>query len=79
MSITKRQVVAPSSAMCFACNRTFEGNPVAVQFESDLVPEADRAELKGLLFHEGHLYHYARRRGWTQLADAIGHDGASRY
>ena len=79
MTLTKRTVVAPKSAMCFACNQTFEGNPVAYQFDSDLVPEVDRSELRGLMFHQGHLYHYARRRGWTELADTIGHDGAARY
>jgi hypothetical protein len=79
VTITKRTVVAPKSSMCFACNQTFDGNPVAYQFESDLVPEVDRAELAGLMFHQGHLYHYARRRGWTALADAIGRDGAARY
>lgn len=79
MTIVKHTVVAPPSALCFACNRTFEGNPVACQFESDLVPAVDRAELQGLLFHPGHLYHYARRRGWTELADTIGHDGAAHY
>lgn len=79
MAISKRAVPAPKSAMCFSCNQTFDGNPVAYQFDSDLVPEVDRAELQGLMFHQGHLYHYARRRGWTDLADAIGREGAGRY
>ncbi len=71
MTVTSREVMAPPGAMCFGCNQSFAGNPIAVQYDSDLVPEGARAELRGLVFHRGHLLHYARRRGWTELAAAL--------
>ena len=71
MTVTSREVVAPPGAMCFGCNQSFAGNPIAVQYDSDLVPESARAELRGLVFHRGHLLHYARRRGWTDLVAAL--------
>lgn len=79
VALNQREVVAPKGALCFGCNQGFEGNPVAVQFDSDLVPETARSELKGLLFHRGHLHHYARRRGWTELAAYLAGEGPSRF
>lgn len=77
--LTKRTVVAPPGAICFACNQSFEGNPVAVAFETDLLPPSQAAELRGLVFHAGHLQHYARRRGWADLSTFLAHEGPSRY
>ncbi len=77
--LTKRSVVAAPGAICFACNQSFEGNPVAVAFETDLLPPAQAAELKGLVFHSGHLHHYARRRGWTDLAAYIAQEGPANF
>ena len=71
MRLVKNTVVAPSGAVCFSCNQGFAGNPVAFQFDTDLVPPAAEQELKGLVFHQGHLYHYARRRGWVELTRFI--------
>ena len=79
MTLTKRAVVAPASAVCFSCNQSFEGNPVAFGFETDILPPSQAAELRGLLFHQGHLIHYARRRGWTEVVAEITRDGASNY
>ncbi len=79
MTLTKRAVVAPPGAICFACNRSFEGNPVAVAFETDLLPEPQAAELRGLVFHSGHLYHYAKRRGWAELAAFLAREGPTQY
>ena len=75
MALVRRTVVAPASAVCFGCNQSFEGNPVGYAFETDLLPPAQAAELRGLLFHHGHLAHYAHRRGWTELATAAAHEG----
>ena len=67
VTVTSQEVVAPPGAICFGCNQSFAGNPIAVRYDSDLVPESARSELRGLVFHRGHLLHYARRRGWTAL------------
>ncbi len=77
--LTKRSVVAPPGAICFACNQTFEGNPVAVAFDTDLLPPAQAAELRGLVFHSGHLHHYARRRGWSELAAFLAQAGPTAF
>ncbi len=79
MTLSKRAVVAPPGAICFACNQSFEGNPVAVAFETDLIPAAQAARLHGLVFHAGHLYHYARRRGWAELAAYIAREGPAQF
>ena len=79
MAVTSREIVAPKGAICFGCNQGFEGNPVGVQVETDLVPEAARLELRGLVFHRGHLHHYARRRGWSELAEFLAREGPQRY
>ncbi len=77
--LTKRSVVAPHGAICFACNQSFEGNPVAVAFDTDLLPAAQASELRGLVFHSGHLYHYARRRGWSELVAFLAREGPAAY
>ena len=79
MGVTKREAAVPRGAFCFGCNQSFEGNPVALQFETDLLSPAHQAELKGLYFHPGHLLHYARRRGWTELVDFLTATGSPRY
>ncbi|HEV2519474.1 MAG TPA: hypothetical protein VGX00_02475 [Thermoplasmata archaeon] len=79
MTLTKKPVTAPKGAICFGCNQSFEGNPMGVRFESDLVPPADRPELAGLCFHPGHLIRYARRRNWTELATFIEQNGPSSF
>ena len=71
MTITERAVVAPPGAICFSCNQSFDGNPVAYGFDTDLLPAAQAAELRGLVFHQGHFLHYARRRGWTTVVAAL--------
>lgn len=79
MGLTKHAAVALKAAICFGCNQSFDGNPVGYRYDSDLVGPSDRAELTGLIFHEGHLYRYARRRGWTPLADEIARRGDTRF
>jgi hypothetical protein len=75
MELIKRSVVAPETAVCFACNQSFQGNPVALQFESGLLPPPEAAELKGLYFHPHHLYHYAKRREWRTLIAYLNEKG----
>ncbi|HEY6237847.1 MAG TPA: hypothetical protein VIZ68_01495, partial [Thermoplasmata archaeon] len=65
--------------VCFGCNQSFQGNPVGLQFETDLLDQAHRAELSGLYFHPGHLHHYARRRGWTALGRYLEETGPGNY
>jgi hypothetical protein len=77
--LAKHVAVAKKGAYCFGCNQAFEGGAPAVRFESDLLPDSDRAELSNLLFHPGHLIRYARRRNWTGLADFIEGAGAAQY
>jgi hypothetical protein len=79
VTLTKRSAAVPKGAMCFGCNQGFEGNPVGIRFESDLVPPADRPELAGLYFHPGHLIRYARRMNWTELADFLEAQGPSNF
>jgi hypothetical protein len=79
VSLSKSPTVASKGVLCFGCNRGFEGNPIAYQYESDLLDASQQAELAGLVFHEGHLQHYARRRGWTALADEIARRGDRRF
>ena len=79
MTLTKNPVVAPAHAVCFSCNQGFEGNPVAFQFDTDLVPPAAAQELRGLVFHRGHLYHYARRREWAELVRFLETAGPQNY
>ncbi len=69
--MSRREAVVPKGAFCFGCNQSFEGNPVGLQFDSDLLDEAARAELRGRYFHPGHLRHYARRRGWERLVQFL--------
>lgn len=75
MPVTKREAMVPKGAICFGCNQSFEGNPVGVQFETDLLEPNHQAELRGLFFHPGHLYHYAKRRGWEPLAHFLAEHG----
>jgi hypothetical protein len=77
--LRKNTVVAPKGAVCFGCNQTFEGNPVAFQYETDLLPPPEQAELSGLQFHQGHLLHYVKKRGWTVLAEHITAEGTSHF
>ena len=79
MALTKRSTVVPAGAICFGCNQSFEGNPVGLSFETDLLDASRRAELGGLYFHPGHLYHYARRRGWEPLVLYLHEHGASAF
>ncbi|HZY92117.1 MAG TPA: hypothetical protein VFG07_05015 [Thermoplasmata archaeon] len=80
MTLTKRAVVAPPGAICFACNQSFEGNPVAFSFETDdLLPPPQASELHGLVFHKGHLLHYARRRGWEAVVAFVASAGPSNF
>jgi hypothetical protein len=79
MPLTSRTAVAPTGAICFGCNQGFDGNPVALQFETDLLPPAATAELHGLYFHPHHLLRYARRRDWTALAQHIESQGSARF
>ncbi|MCI4358124.1 MAG: hypothetical protein L3J95_00845 [Thermoplasmata archaeon] len=79
MTLNKKTAAVPKGAICFGCNQSFEGNPVGVRFESDLVSVEDRPELAGLYFHPGHLIRYARRRDWTELAEYIEQNGAAQY
>lgn len=75
MTLTRRSAVVPKGAVCFGCNQSFEGNPVGVQFETDLLDASHQSELRGLFFHPGHLYHYARRRGWDPLVRYLAEHG----
>lgn len=77
--LTKRSVATSPSTVCFSCNQSFEGNPVGVQFDTDLISPAAASELRGLTFHPGHLYHYARRREWTPLVQFLAHEGPAKY
>jgi hypothetical protein len=77
--VAKRSAAVPKGAICFGCNQSFEGNPVGLQFETDLLPPHDQAELSGLYFHPGHLYHYARRREWHQLSEYLAKSGPSHF
>lgn len=77
--LTKHTALPPSGSFCFGCNRPFEGGSPAVSFQTDLVPESDRAEVRGLYFHPGHLIRYAHRRNWTELAEYIERNGASNF
>ena len=79
MSLTKRSAVVPPGAICFGCNQSFEGNPVGLQFETDLLDPPHHAELSGLYFHPGHLHHYVRRRGWATLDQFLVDHGPSNY
>jgi hypothetical protein len=79
MNLVKRTAAVPKGAMCFGCNQSFEGNPVGVQFETDLLPATASGELRGLYFHPGHLLHYARRREWHELASFIVEHGPPNY
>jgi hypothetical protein len=65
--------------MCFGCNQSFDGNPVGYRYETDLVGASDQAELAGLVFHPGHLFRYARRRGWNALAQELDRLGGPHY
>lgn len=71
--------MSPPGAYCFGCNRPFEGAAPAVTFETDLVPEADRAEVANMYFHPGHLIRYAHRRNWTELADYLELNGSTNF
>lgn len=77
--LSKQSVVVPKGAFCFGCNQSFEGNPVGLQFDTDLVDAAHRSELHGLYFHPGHLYRYARRRNWEALAQFLQLNGPASY
>jgi hypothetical protein len=79
MPVTKKTSSVPKGSICFGCNQTFEGNPVGVQFETDLLPPTASGELRGLYFHPGHLLHYARRREWHALADFIALNGPTNF
>jgi hypothetical protein len=79
MVITKQPVVVPKTAFCFGCNQSFDGNPVGLQFDTDLVTPPHRAELRGLYFHPGHLYRYARHRDWAELAQFLQQNGPTNY
>jgi hypothetical protein len=79
VALTKRTSVVPSGAICFGCNQSFEGNPVGLQFETDLLDPPHGAELEGLFFHPGHLHHYARRRGWANLERFLAENGPANY
>ena len=79
MTLTKKSIAVKDTAICFGCNQSFQGNPIALRFESDLVPPNDRAELSGLPFHPGHLIHYARRREWHELTDYLVQNGPSNF
>jgi hypothetical protein len=77
--LTKQSAMVSKGAVCFGCNQSFEGNPVGLQFTTDLLPPAQRAELAGLYFHPGHLHHYARRRGWTELTSFLESAGPAHF
>jgi hypothetical protein len=79
MTLNRLPAKVPKGAICFGCNQSFEGNPIGVRFESDLLPAEDRPELAGLYFHPGHLLRYARRRDWNELAQFIETHGSSNY
>lgn len=79
VTLTKHSVAVRDSTICFGCNQTFQGNPIGLKFESDLVPLPSRAELSGLFFHPGHLIHYARRRDWHDLVGYLIQVGPSNF
>ena len=79
MTVARRSAMVPKGAVCFGCNQSFEGNPVGLQFETDLLDAAHQAELRGLYFHPGHLYHYAKRRGWEPLVAFLSAHGPREY
>ncbi len=79
MATVRREALVPKGAVCFGCNQPFEGNPVGLQFETDLLDPAHTAELRGLYFHPGHLYHYAKRRGWARLVAYLAEHGPREY
>ncbi len=79
MDLEKRSVAAPKTAVCFACNQSFDGNPIALQFQSRLLAPGDAAELMGLYFHPHHLLHYAKRREWHVLVDFITRNGPENF
>lgn len=79
MALTARSVVVARGAVCFGCNQGFEGNPVARQFDTDLLDPAHATELRGLCFHPGHLANYARRRGWNELLAFLHEHGAKNF
>jgi hypothetical protein len=77
--LAKHAAMATKGSFCFGCNQAFEGGAPSVKFESDLLPESDRAELSNLFFHPGHLIRYARRRNWTVLAEYIESAGPAHF
>jgi hypothetical protein len=79
VALTKTPTVASRGVLCFGCNQGFEGNPIAYRYDTDLLNASQQAELAGLVFHEGHLQHYARRRGWNALDDELAKRGGHRY
>jgi hypothetical protein len=78
-TISKKEAVVPSGAFCFGCHQSFAGNPVGLVFDTDVLSEAHRSELRGLYFHPGHLIRYARSRDWTELADFLQKNGSQHY
>lgn len=53
---------------------------MALSFETDdLLPPPQAAELHGLVFHKGHLLHYARRRGWEAVVAFVTSAGPSNF
>jgi hypothetical protein len=79
VGVTKHSAAVPKGSLCFGCNRSFEGNPVGLQFETDLLPAHAQGELRGLYFHPGHLYHYARRREWQELSRFLAENGPASF
>jgi hypothetical protein len=79
MDLEKRSVAAPKTAICFACNQSFDGNPIALQFSSTLLAPSAEAELQGLYFHPHHLLHYAKRREWHVLVEYITKNGPTNF
>ena len=77
--ISKQTVVVPRGAYCFGCNQSFEGNPVGLQFDTDLLDPPHRSEIRGMYYHPGHLYRYARHRGWEPLAQFLQLNGPASY
>jgi hypothetical protein len=78
-TVTKREAVVPAGAFCFGCHQSFEGNPVGLVFDTDLLSEGHRSELKGLYFHPGHLLRYSRSREWHELSEFLQKAGPSSY
>jgi hypothetical protein len=78
-SVIRTRAVVPAGAVCFGCHQSFEGNPVGLAFDTDLLSAAHRAELQGLYFHPGHLLRYARSREWHELAEFLQQNGPQNY